>query len=640
MPDSDAEQTGLPEVSSSDAAQPDFGYLHIEDAEMDERQQPEVPVAPVSSAEVKPVTMTQVVERPGTVDHLAARRATPSLKADSPEVKQRLVTLRSEVTKVLTELRWEGKSVEETANRLVSLLNIGSIQQWKPVLLPFLLEIDRAGNLVPVWLKIIERGDPTDLPPGVNPAETVEGRARRYAILMLGFYSSINATEQSRSLGFSKSGSSVHKGGSQEITDVLGKLVTDANTSMYAAPSLVKQGTTAALQILVAALRDAVGWAKVDIVEAILSLSQERFYDILVASGFDNAAGLESYIAIPIYRTIPLERYLRAGSDVSSRLTQQAALIFGQVVVEGSTPPRGEVKTLPVLFERDMSALATALFEGTRSNPMWQNTIALHRLALLIGRYWQSISKQELRDTRITGAIYRCLPMMNEVERWMAGPGREVLLKAVDDLEGEALMPVAKALGDLRDPRAVTPLISYIEGTKELTDRSHALAIGAIIDALGVLGDRRALQPLQDLVSRTIDTERRRQLPPRADNLPTGDSDIPGSVIYAASVRALGQFNDRAALDMLFQAIGDVDPYVRTQGLEALRRLDPAGSDSRSRQVVRDALNDPREANIRIACDLVLQYRDLDAIAVLQQQVETRPQFAPLLYNTLHQLRQ
>jgi HEAT repeats/PBS lyase HEAT-like repeat len=638
MPDSDAEQTGLPNVSISDATQSDFGYLHIEEAEMDERQQPEVPVAPVSSAKVKPVA--QAIERPGTVDHLAARRATPSLKADSPEVKERLVTLRSEMTKVLTELRWEGKSVEETADRVVSLLNVGSILQWRSILLPFLLEIDRAGNLVPVWLKLIERGDPTDLPPGANPAETVEGRARRYAILMLGFYSSVNASEQSPSLGFSKPGPVVQKGSSQDITDALGNLVTDPNTSMYAAPSLVKQGTTSALQALVGALREATGWAKVDVVEAILSLHQERFYDILIASGFDNAAGLESYIAIPIYRTIPLERYLRAGSGVSSRLTQQAALIFGQVLMEAVTPPRGDVKTLPVLFERDMAALSTALFEGTRSNPMWQNTIALHRLALLMGRYWQSISKQELRDTRIIDPIYRCLPMMNEVERWMAGPGRDVLLKAVDDLEGEALMPVAKALGDLRDPRAVTPLIKYVEGTKVLTNRSHALAIGTIIDALGVLGDRRALQPLQDLVGRTVDTERRRKLPLRADNLPTGDSDIPGSVIYAACVRALGHFNDRVALDMLYQATRDVDPYVRTQGLEALRRLDPAGSDTRSRQVVRDALNDPREANVRIACDLILQYRDLDAIPVLQQQVETHPQFAPLLYNTLHQLRQ
>src|SRR5205823_14033668 len=188
------------------------------------------------------------------------------------------------------------------------LLNVGSVQQWAPVLIPYLLEIDRAGNLVPVWLKIIEQEDLLDLPPDANPAETPIGRAKRFAILMLGHYKS------------------------PELSQELGKLATDPDTSLYATQSLVKQATTSALQALVSALKDAEGWAKVDIVEACVTLNQTRFHDILLASGLDRATGLESYIAIPIFRSISLERYLRGGIAIAPRLVQQAAMIFAQVL--------------------------------------------------------------------------------------------------------------------------------------------------------------------------------------------------------------------------------------------------------------------------------------------------------------------
>src|SRR5207248_319480 len=163
---------------------------------------------------------------------------------------------------------------------------------------PNVLEIDRAGNLVPIWLKIIAGDDSSDLPPDANPADTMQGRARRFAILMLGNYKS------------------------PELSETLGKLATDPNSSLYATQSLVKQGTVAALQAMAAALKDAEGWAKVDLVEAYATMNLARFYDILLASGLDHAHGLESYIAVPLYRTVALERYLRAEKGLAHRLSQ------------------------------------------------------------------------------------------------------------------------------------------------------------------------------------------------------------------------------------------------------------------------------------------------------------------------------
>ena len=591
------------------------GGLHIE-----EKSESTSVVTPVPTAELeaKIPAPQRVLNRTGTIEHLAARRPAPPLDAQSPEVKQRLSELRPEITTLVTDLRWGGVSVQDTTERLIPLLNVGSLQQWVPVLVPFILEIDRAGNLVPAWLKVIEQDDDADLPPDGNPAETMTGRARRFAILMLGNYKS------------------------PELSQLLGKLASDPNTSLYATQSLVKQATTPALQALVSALKDAEGWAKVDIVEACLTLNQTRFHDILLASGLDRVAGLESYIAIPIFRSISLERYLRGGIAIAPRLVQQAAMIFAQVLQDSmktiSGPPGTDA--LPVVFERNLAPLATALFEGARSAPNWQNVLAVHRLATLLGRYWGEIARGTVQDPRILESVYACLPMMPEIERWMNGPGRDVLLESLTRSDEETSIPVVKVLGELRDPRAISILVSFIEATTGITSREQALRLGHICDALGRLGDNRAVQPMIQLVERSVNVVIRSARPKRRDNLPVGDPDIPGSIVYAAVIRALGQLNDRNTLDFIIRAANDFDPYVRTETLEILKRIDPTGSDLRSQAAARQALNDPRDSTARLACQLVAQYHDTNAISSLQSITQTRPELAPAAHDALKRLGQ
>jgi len=591
------------------------GGLHIE-----EKSESTSPVTPVPTAELeaKIPAPQRALNRTGTIEHLAARRPALALDAQSPEVKQRLSELRPEITTLVTDLRWGGVSVQDTTERLIPLLNIGSLQQWVPVLVPFILEIDRAGNLVPAWLKVIEQDDDADLPPDGNPAETMTGRARRFAILMLGNYKS------------------------PELSQLLGKLASDPNTSLYATQSLVKQATTPALQALVSALKDAEGWAKVDIVEACLTLNQTRFHDILLASGLDRVAGLESYIAIPIFRSISLDRYLRGGSAIAPRLVQQAAMIFAQVLQDSmktiSGPPGTDA--LPVVFERNLAPLATALFEGARSAPNWQNVLAVHRLATLLGRYWGEIARGTVQDPRILESVYACLPMMPEIERWMNGPGRDVLLESLTKSDEETSIPVVKVLGELRDPRAISILVSFIEATTGITSREQALRLGHICDALGRLGDNRAVQPMLQLVERSVNVVIRSARPKRRDNLPVGDPDIPGSIVYAAVIRALGQLNDRNSLDFILGATNDFDPYVRTETLENLKRIDPTGSDLRSQAAARQALNDPRDSAARLACQLVAQYQDTNAISSLQSITQTRPELAQAAHDALKRLGQ
>src|SRR6266852_38785 len=557
MSDTGQKQTESTNSVENEATQ--FGGMGIV-----EISTPETVVAPEAPARLMspPSPAQQRQSRAGNAEHIAARRPVPPLDVDAPEVKQRLSELRTEMTTLVTDLRWGGASVEEIAERVVPLLNVGSVQQWAQPLVATILEIDRAGNLIPVWLKVIEQEDDVDLPPSANPAETMIGRARRFALLMLGNYKS------------------------PELSEVLGKLAVDPNSSMYATKSLEKQGTTPAMQALISALKDAEGWAKVDIVDACTTLKYSRFDELLLASGLDRAAGLESYIAVPLYRTIELGRYLRGGNEVAPRLTQQAAMVISQVSQDSmSGYPSAEM--VPIIFERDLSPLARAL-----------------------------------------------------VERWMNGPGRDVLLEALTSSEEEALAPCVKALGELRELRAISVLTARLDATTRIADREQALQLGSICETLGLLGDRRVVGSMQQFIGRVVNIGSRTARPKRRDNLSAGDADIPGSIVFAAVMRAFGQLNDRSTLDFIIRATGDFDPYVRTQAFEALRRLDPLGEDMRSRIAVREALSDPRDSVVRIACQLAAQYRDVDAAPALRRLAETRPEFTASVYDALRQLGQ
>ena len=571
-------------------------------------------VAPAPSATMVPVPAAaqQKSNRTATVEHLATRRNLPELNANTPEVKQTISELRTELTMLVTDLRWGGQSVKDTADRIIPLLNVGSLQQWIPVLVPNIWEIDRAGDLIPAWLSIIGQEDPIDLPIDANPAETMIGRARRIAMLMLGFYKSA------------------------DISEVLGKLSTDSSSSLYATRSLVKQATVAALKALANALKEAIGWAKVDVIDAFATLNQARFYEIMLINGLDQANGLESYIAVPLFRTLPIENYLRGGNTIPPRLSQQAALVVNQIL-QDSISYAGN-NSLPLIFERNLPTLTRALFDGAKNSSHWQFVIALHRLGLLLGRYWGDMSRGALQDQRIVQQVYDSLPMMPDIERWMNNAGRDILLKQLNNQEEGAFLPCLKVLSDLREPRVSQALVDRLDATMHITERDQASLIGQICDTLVQLQDSRAIGSIRELVKRTISVDERARREKRRDNLANGDAEIPGSIVYGAAIRTFAQFGDRSTLDFILKAANDFDPYIRAQALEALKSIDPQGEDPRTRPVVRDALNDPRDTVVRVACQLITQYHDVESVSALRLLGETRPEFASSVQETLKQL--
>ncbi len=629
MSDRDQEPMESSEVAEPfDADITEQGFTQI-DAKTTEAAEPALPGSETSLPTVRQAGQerqltptTRLAGRAGTIEHLAARRAGPAPNLEDPEIKRMLSVLRTDITDMVTGLRWGGQSVTAIAERMIPALNVGPVAQWYSVLIPFLLEIDRAGNLLPVWLEIIEREETHPLATDANPAETELGRARRFAILMLGNYKYVTLEDNA-----------TH---AINLTTLLGELALDPNTSLYATESLVKQGTTAAIQTLISALKDAEGWAKVDIVEACLALNLTNFYPLLLASGFNHASGLESYIAIPLYRNIALGHFLQQENKVTPRIAQQAALIFAQVLQDSRAVPQTSTDALPIAFERPLPSLVQALFEGARKTPTWHYAFAIHHLGMFLGRYWSGISQGKIQNTRITEQVYPCLPLMPEIERWMDGPGREALLQAL--AMPEPPIPVLRAINDLRDPRAISPLLAHLDSIKSINGREQALTYGAICDALGHLGDRRALSPLLQLLERSIPVGQRIARAKRADNLPIDDPEVAGSILFGAIVRAFGLLGDQHMLETVLRAANDFDPYVRVLALHAIKPLDPKLEDTRSLLAAREALNDPNENVIRAACQLLAYYHDRDSIPLLRQLVTTRPLLAPVGYDTLRQL--
>jgi HEAT repeat protein len=561
---------------------------------------------------------TALQEYPGTIEHLAARRPLPPLDPDDRLVRQQLIRLRAAVTTLLTELRWESLSVQEAARHIVPLLDVGPLQQWAPLLVTHLLETDRSGNLLPVWQTIIAQGEPRELPPDGNPANTTQGRARRLAVLMLGNYKA------------------------PELSRLLGRLVLDPALSHYAAQALCKQNTTLAWQVLMAALKEAEGWALVDIIEACLSAKLSNFYDLLLAFGFERLRGLEQYVVPALYRAVPLERYLDPAdaAPLPSRIGQNAALICYYVFLESIQSASVNPHSPPLAFERDLLPLMQALFSSTQREPCWQRVVALHQLATLLGRYWGGISRGAVREPQVVQPVMACLPLMSEVERWMNGPGRQVLLEAVLGDEEAAWMPVLRTLADLRELRVCSFLGERLTAVKRLESRQQAQRLALACEVLGQLGDGRALEQWRRLIVEVINSKERGSRAPRAEPLPSDDPQIPASILYVAILRGLALLRERSALDLCLQALSDFDPVVRAAALETLGQLDPMGEDRRSRLAMREALSEVALPVAAAACRLAAQYRDLDSIPALRYLFQARPGLREASAAALQQLEQ
>jgi hypothetical protein len=634
-----------------------------------------------------------------TSEDLSARLPTPPLDLDSPEIRQQLSTLRTGMTRLVTAFRWEGAPINKTADMLTSVVSVsipsvsipsngsskdmdhaspeeglyrrnphrsrenalGQIEQWKQTLIPFLYEIDRGGVLIPIWIEIIVRGDPPDLPPHTNPVETNAGRIRRLAILMLGNYKTVGIqgkktlTASKEPLHFLPTLQETIN--TQDIAQFLGLLATQPDTSLYAVQALLMHANLPAMQALINALHIAKGWAKIDAVEALLSLHQEQFYPLLIANGLKNAHGLEIFIARPLYRTIPLIPYLTGTSPThtasrqqvdqsnNTHLQQQAALIIHNVLFDALQHLylRDDTSTIPTIFAQDLPELTRVLLSSTRLNPQWQLVVALYRLNLVIHHYWQAITNHHPLASEIRAPIEKSLLYTNKIETWLQRSGRDVLRATLTNPQEEILHYCIFALHEMHDPQLTSLLIARLNTINTLKDRTQAYTISTICEALckddsNITTDRQheIEQALKALLKRIIDIPTR-QLPTK-NSEPPADEQVPGSIVYIAILRTLAQLHAPASLPIILNATTDLDHYVRATAIEAIRMLDPNGKEPHSRTAVRAALQDPSEIVVHAASQAIISFQDKEAIALLQNLEAQSSDLKQMIQETLRSL--
>ena len=181
-------------------------------------------------------------------------------------------------------------------------------------------------------------------------------------------------------------------------------------------------------------------------------------------------------------------------------------------------------------------------------------------------------------------------------------PAVEPLIAALKHEEWWRRRYVAKALGEIGDPRAVKPLIALLdysydrEGVHEAAAQAliniGALAVEplvatlknksslVVVEVLGKIGDSRAVEPLISILKDENSDVRKtaaeafgeigdpQAVEPLIDALEDKDWGV-----RLAAVRALGKIGDRRAMESLLLALKEEEELVRKAAAEALRQL-------------------------------------------------------------------
>jgi HEAT repeat protein len=194
----------------------------------------------------------------------------------------------------------------------------------------------------------------------------------------------------------------------------------------------------------------------------------------------------------------------------------------------------------------------------------------------------------------------------------------DALIAATKDSDQEVRRAAVAALGAIKDPRVVPPLVD------ELKD-SYWFARSEAAQALGSKNDERAIAPLLEAVGdsdKTVDAAAHDALVDLATaDKPTAKPDdfaarLSDSNLHISMTAAecLGLMRDARAVPVLLKLVSSEDPDIR---LNAIKGLGEAG-DRSALPVLRQSLNDP-DLNMRGWCIIGLgKLRDEDSLMDLE----------------------
>jgi len=249
---------------------------------------------------------------------------------------------------------------------------------------------------------------------------------------------------------------------------------------------------------------------------------------------------------------------------------------------------------------------------------MWRGLKLFHwRLQLKWGDWSQQARAAEelggLHDLRAVRALVRALhygdrfPVRQQAAKALGLIGDatavEALMVALEDSEPHVCQEAIKALVEIRDPRPVELLISLIKSHNadvracatgavvnfgsmtvpflmQILRLSHFEARQAAAEALGLIGDARALAPLLAALKDPDSAVRREAIEAIAHIGQAAEEpvlhllDDPDSEVRAAAAKTLGKLRDRRAIERLRSATNDPEMAVRDAAWHALALLD------------------------------------------------------------------
>jgi HEAT repeat protein len=206
------------------------------------------------------------------------------------------------------------------------------------------------------------------------------------------------------------------------------------------------------------------------------------------------------------------------------------------------------------------------------------------RVVELLIRALENDDDDDVAEENVRAAAAEALGRFGE-------PAVEPLIRALADENKYVCSSAAEALGMIGDARAFEPLIELLNGQRRTTVRGYVIwddewICRAVAYALGEIGDARAVEPLieimigPEMIGHTArenaasalgaigDT---RAVWPLIEALGDGDCEV-----RAATAEALGEIGDAGAVEPLIKALGDEWWGVRVATAEALGEIGDA----------------------------------------------------------------
>lgn len=439
--------------------------------------------------------------------------------------------------------------------------------------------------------------------------------------------------------------------------ELANELITNFGNADYSSrnniiDSLVMMGSDA-VNPLIAALQSNNSTQRIGAAQALGRIGDFRAVDPLIASLHDDFSLVRQAAATAlgaIGSVDSVDPLIAVLQDNGSDAQEQAAKALGEIGDPRAVDPLIEVLDSEQPFVSENAIVALGKIGDPRAvEPLMQMLLqnktvyrdSLKQALISIGApaveplietlqntdpYLQEFAISALGEIKDPRAVSPLIAMLKESNNHIpvykalvniGEPSVVMLIETLQDGDIEAAGYAAKALGEIKDARAVEPLISALNN-EDFYYRDW------VATSLGQIGDPKAIEPLitslkgyyaaiQDAAKEALVGFGAIAVEPLIASLTNND---PGVRKY--SVLALGEIKDDRAVEPLIAALNDEDYYVRLEVPMVLAGF----SDSRVVDPLIKTLEDKKWAQVRI--------KAVDALAALKDPRAVEPLIAAL----------